>query len=127
MVHTPWKLTDLSTGTPVDFLFPINPNQFDPPARKAGVTWMRTTAPNGQALIWQGLDAPGEGSFAGAVNTSGFYTDLNTWARKWYPLVLTDDLANTWNILITEISWKRLNRHIWPHRYDYTVRFTEIQ
>ena len=108
MPHVAWTLTDSSTGSPVIFSFPINPKEFDPPARKAGITWMAPTAPNGQPLIWQGLDEPGEGSMAGAVLTSAFKDDLDEWARKWYPMVLTDDLGNAYSILITQISWSRL-------------------
>lgn len=126
MPHVAWTLTDESTGTPVVFSFPINPNDFDPPARKAGVTWMRSTAPNGQALIFQGLNEVAEGQMAGAVLTAQFFTDLDVWASKWYPLTLVDDLANSYEILITGITWKRLNRHTHPHRYDYTIKFVEI-
>lgn len=126
MPHVAWTLDDLTAAVPEQFVFPINPNEFDPPGRKAGITAMRTTAPNGQALIWQGLDEPGEGQMSGAVLTSEFKDALDAWATKWYPLVLTDDLNNTYNILITQITWKRLNRHTHPHRYDYSIHFTVV-
>lgn len=126
MPHVAWTLQDLSTSTPATMSFEINPNTFSPPGTKAGITWMRTTAPNGQSLIWQGLNDVPEGKMSGAVNSSGFKASLDEWATKWYPLVLTDDLGNTFNILITAISWTRLNRHLFPHRYDYDITFVIV-
>jgi hypothetical protein len=126
MPRTPWSLSDFSTGAEETYLFPINPNTFTPPGKKAGITWQRTTAPNGQVLVWQGINDPGEGSMSGAVNDAVFYAELNEWAAKWYPVFLVDDRSNSWEILITEVSWTRKNRHIYPDSYDYTIKFLEM-
>ena len=37
MVHVAWTLTDNSTGSPVVYTFPINPNEFEAPGRRANM------------------------------------------------------------------------------------------
>lgn len=126
MPRTPWILSDFSTGIEETFEFPINPNQFTPPGKTANITTQRTTAPNGQAIIFQGLNEVVEGSFSGVVKTQDFYTTLSAWAAKWYPLILQDDRANTWQILIRDLQWTRRHRYIDPDTYEYTVKFLEL-
>ncbi len=122
MPHVAWTLTDNSTGTPEVLSFDINPNQFDPPGRKANIAANQTTGPNGQTLLFQGKDGIKKATFAGAVNTESFYTSLDTWKDKWYPLVLTDDQGNSWNIIIEDWTWTRLRRtNNWRYDYEATV------
>lgn len=104
----------------------INPNEFDPPNRQANIKEEISSAPNGGLIIFQGRDAARKGSMSGLVNTDQQFDELDTWASKWYPLVLTDDLSNTWTIIITSITWKRLRRATRPHRYDYTIDFMVV-
>lgn len=122
MARTAWKLTDNSTGSPVELELDINPNAFDPPGRAATVVAEQSTAPNGQTLLYQGRDQVRRASFSGVVTTQSFYDTLNTWKDKHYPLTLTDDLGNSWTILIEDWTWTRLRRAINPHRYDYTAK-----
>lgn len=116
-----WKLTDFSSGVGVDLVFEWNPNKFDPPGRSSNITAEVTTAPNGTTLIFQGRDKLRRSTFEGAVGSQAFYTDLNTWKDKHYPLVLTDDQLNTWDILIEEWKWVRIKRRN-PWRFDYTAQ-----
>lgn len=126
MPHVAWTLTDNSTGSPVVFSFPINPNEFDPPGRTANIATEVGTAPNAQSVFFQGRDQIARGTMSGLVNTQTFYQDLNTWADKWYVLTLTDDQGSTWDILITNINWTRLRRANNNWRYDYTIEFLEV-
>lgn len=126
MPHIAWTLTDNSSGIPEVFSFPMNPNSFDPPNRRANITEELTVAANGAVVLFQGRDQVRRGSMAGAVRGATFFTDLNTWASKWYPLVLTDDLTQSWTIIITELTWKRLHRSVEPNRYDYTIEFIVV-
>lgn len=121
-----WKFTDSSTGTPVVFEFPINPNKFQPPARKSRVTADYGTGGNGSRIMFQGQDEVSRGSFGGVINTQTQHDNMVFWSGKWYPLTLEDDLGNTWDILIVSYSEDRLNRHIYPHRYDYNIEFMLI-
>lgn len=121
-----WTLTDNSTGSPVVFTFPINPNAFTPPGRVANVIGELGTAPNSQAILFQGRDRIRNGSMSGIVNSESFYNNLTTEADKAYPLTLTDDQASTWEILVSTIGWTRLRRagNLW--RYDYKIDFLEV-
>lgn len=120
MPHVAWTLTDNSTGSPEVMTFDINPNSFDAPGRSANITLEQTTGPNGQTLLYQGRDSAKTAKFSGVVRTEAFFNTLNTWKDKWYPLVLTDDQGNSWNIIIREWTWTRLRRqNNW--RYNYTA------
>lgn len=126
MPHVAWTLTDNSTGSPVVFSFPINPNEFEPPGRSANIKNEVGTAPSGIPIIFQGRDSPSSGTMSGLVNTETFYNDLQTWADKWYVLTLTDDQSRTWDILITGLSWTRIRRANNQWRFDYTIDFIEV-
>jgi hypothetical protein len=120
MAHVAWTLTDNSTGSPVVLSFDINPNSFDAPGRNTNIVSEQVTAPNGQTLVFQGRDASREATLSGAVTTQTFFSSLDTWKDKNYPLVLTDDQGSTWNVLIKSWRWTRLRRtNNW--RYDYTA------
>lgn len=126
MARIAWTLTDNSTGSPVVLTMAINPNEFDPPNRKGNFTEEMTPAPGGQPILWQGRDSVRRGSMSGLVNSSQQFDELDEWASKWYPLVLTDDLSNSWTIIITDLTWKRIRRATNPHRYDYTIDFMVV-
>ena len=116
-----WTLTDNSTGSPVVLTFDWNPKGFDHPGRDATLVQHQTSAPSGQDLLFQGRDKMRRAKFEGAVGTETFYNSLDTWKDKWYPLVLTDDQGNTWNIIIETWTWKRIKRrNAW--RFDYTAQ-----
>ena len=120
-----WTLTDNSTGTPVVLTFDINPYKFDPPGRSASLTTETTTAPNGQRIMFQGYDRAATSSFTGHVISQSFYTSLNTWKDKGYPMTLTDDQGNTWTVIITGWKWTRLKRtNMWA--YEYTAEVTVL-
>lgn len=117
-----WTLTDNSTGSPVVFTFAINPNEFEPPGRTSSIVTELTTAPNGTTILFQGRDSSREANFSGAVLTESFYNGLDTQKDKHYPLVLTDDQGNTWNVIFKSWRWTRLRRtNNWRYDYQATV------
>lgn len=116
-----WKLTDSSTGSPSDYVFPINPISFDHPGRTANFSAETTVGNIGGAILFQGRDKVPELSFSGLVNSETFYTELRAELDKWYTLLLTDDQGASWNILVSSYSFKRKKSAINQHRYDYTV------
>ena len=126
MPRVGWKFVDNSTGTPVEYEFPINPYSFVPPGRNATIQVESVTAPSGGAIIMQGRDKVASGSMTGKVRTSTQRDDLETWADKWYPLVLTDDNDESWTILITSISWDRRKSITTTHKFEYTIEFLEV-
>ena len=120
-----WTLTDNSTGSPVVLTFDINPYKFDPPGRQANLATQTTTAPNGQRIMFQGYDKAPTASFTGHTISQSFFTSLNTWKDKGYPLMLTDDQGSTWAVLITGWRWTRLKRtNQWA--YEYTAEVTVL-
>ncbi len=122
MPHVAWVLTDNSTGSAVELTFDINPNSFEPPGRNSNIVQELTTAPNGQTILHQGRDKSRTAVLSGAVTTQSFYNSLDTWKDKDYPLVLTDDQGNSWNILIRDWRWDRLRRtNNWRYNYEATV------
>lgn len=121
-----WTLTDNSSGSPVVFTFPVNPNEFTPPERIATVGVTLGTAPNGIAVVMQGRDQLRRGSMSGGVNSETFYNNLRTETDKNYPLVLTDDQGTVFDILVTGVKWNRLRRANNQWRYNYTISYIEV-
>jgi len=116
-----WKITDNSTGTPVVWTFPINPNAFTHPGRAASLTQERTVANTGNTIIFQGADAATQLSFSGIVNSETFYNELRTQLNKWYVLGLTDDQNASWNIVVKSYSMTRVRKALNHYRFDYEV------
>ncbi len=112
MARTPWTLTDNSTGSPVVLSFEINPKDADYPGREAVFVMESGSSPSSAPIIFQGRDALGTFSFIGDVRGQTHYEDLQLWTQKWYPLVLEDDLGNTWNVLFRRVTFKRKRRAI---------------
>jgi hypothetical protein len=115
-----WTLTDYSSGTPVVLTFDINPNKFSWPGRSSNIKADLTTAPNGTTILFQGRDKLRKATFEGLVNSQDFFTDLDTWKDKHYPLELADDQGNTFTILFEDWKWTRVKRRN-PWRFDYTA------
>lgn len=116
-----WKLTDNSTGTPVEYNFYVNPKTQGFDGRKANVTSETSTAPNGQVLLFQGRDKVPTFKFSGHIISSAQYSDMNTWLEKPYPMVLTDDQSRAWTVLITSYTLERVKRANNQYRFDYNV------
>jgi hypothetical protein len=116
-----WTITDSSTGAPVVYTFPINPSAFTHPPREATVTTAHTVSPSGGTVVFQGQDKAVSLSFDGLTNTEAFYDALVAELDKWYPVVLTDDQGNTWNVIFTKSLFKRVKRATNHWRFDYSV------
>ena len=126
MARTAWTLTDNSTGSPVVLSFDINPREADYPGRENPLIQESGTAPNSAAIIFQGRDALPTISFVSTVRGQTNYADMKLWSQKWYPLVLTDDLNNSWTVLFKRATFKRKNRHIEPWTFELTADFTVL-
>lgn len=122
MARVAWTLDDFSTGSQVTYSFEINPYEFESPGYEASLTRTVTTAPNGQVILFGALPTPGTGSMRGVCRTAQQKTDITTWLSKQYPLRLTDDLGDTYDIVFTQLSWTRSNKV--NYKYEYTASFT---
>lgn len=123
MARTAWTLTDNSTGTPVVLEFEVNPRTAKYPNRQAKMSTESGTSPTATTILFQGRDAVPKFSFSGRVRGQTFYQNLDLWKDKWYPLVLTDDLGNTWDVIIESFTFSRLNRHTEPWAFDVDASF----
>ena len=116
-----WKLTDSSSGSPVDFTFPVNPNEFVHPDYTATVKNEQTTATSGSTIMFMGRSPVPKLQFSGSIRSQSQYNDMRTWCSKWNPLVLTDDQGNTWSIVIQKYQPKRVRTANNQWRFNYTV------
>ncbi len=116
-----WTITDQSTGTAVDWTFPLNPYEFDPPGRDASFTDMATTGSVGSTVVFQGRDKVPTLSFTGTITSATFYSELRAELDKWYDVVLTDDQGAEWNVIFQSYSMKRIKSAKNQHRYTYTA------
>jgi len=117
-----WTLTDSSTGSDVVWTFPVNPNEFTAPARKATFKQESVLSPTGGTILFQGRDSVVKMAFSGIVNSETFYNELRTQLDKWYTLVVTDDQGSYWDIVIESYSFKRKRTALNQWRYDYEVK-----
>lgn len=116
-----WTITDNSTGTPVVWTFPMNPDQFDPHGRKASISAEVTVGSIGGTILFQGQDEVPSLSFSGKITSETFHDDFRTQFDKWYDLMLTDDQGNTYNIVVSSYTLKRIRSALNYWRFDYTV------
>lgn len=122
-----WKLTDSSSGSSVDLVFPINPKEFSPPNRSATVKNEQTVAGSGSTIMFMGRDQLPVLSFSGSIRTEAFFNDMVEWTNKWYPLTLTDDQGSSWSILITSFSPKRRRKANNQWLFDYSVEANVVE
>lgn len=126
MARTAWTLTDSSTGSPVTLDFTINPKDADYPGRKANISQELGTSPSAGKIVFQGRDALPRFSITGSVRTQNWFDSLETWANKWYPLVLTDDLGMTWNVIIESFQPKRIRKASTPWLFEVSITFLVV-
>lgn len=117
-----WKITDYSTGSAVEWTFPVNPNVMKPPNRKATFKQETATAPTGGTILFQGRDSTRDISFGGVVNTQTFYNELRAQLDKYNALEITDDQGSTFNIVVKNYTMTRVRRALNQWRYDYEVK-----
>lgn len=122
-----WKLTDYSTGTAVDFVFPVNPNEFSHPGKEVNVKNEQTVATSGSVVMFMGRPGVRKMQFGGSIRTQAFYDDMQTWMAKWNPLELTDDQGNTWSIIVEKYTPRRLRKANNQWRFNYTVDASVVE
>lgn len=116
-----WTITDSSTGAPVVWTFPVNPNSFKHPGRSSSLSQQRTVSTTGNTIVFQGADSPKQLSFSGIVNSETFYDQLTAQLDKWYTLKLTDDQGDYWYIVVKDYTMVRVRRALNQYRFDYAV------
>lgn len=105
--------------------FPLNPTSGALPAIKKNITATGTTANwDGQNVLWAGSPDPQTIQFSGTIISPDHYELFKSWAEEYVVKEMTDDLGNSWTVLMIEFDPKRKNRHShpWAMDYDATVQ-----
>lgn len=115
-----WTFTDPSTSETYTFL--VNPNADGSPALRRMLTPFPLTALDGNRVIFEGRQTPTAISWTGVILDEAQYSSVLTWFGHRHQLQLTDDLARTLSIYITDFTAQRAPRrgHLW--RLTYTVK-----
>lgn len=119
-----WKLTDSSTGSPVEFTFEHNPSSAQYPGVEGNLTEEFTTT--GLPVLFAGPDTLPRMRFDGFTRTDTFYKNLKTWAQKRYVLTLEDDIGNSWVVIILSFTPARIRRPTVQWRFDFTIEMVVL-
>lgn len=114
---------------PVDsssYTFAINPNDGGSPTYRKNVQTLRTTAPGGSTILFEGQEEPKSGSFSGTILELAQYQAMVTWFTKRYPINMTDDLGRVQSIYITGFEPKRVRSALYPYKHTYNVSYTVL-
>jgi hypothetical protein len=111
-----WTFSDGSTT----YTFEINPNEGGSPARKRGVGFSVTAAPDGGVLVYEKRSDPRTLSFSGVVLTQAHYDALDEWSDKHEPITLTDDLSRSFTVILTSFEPRRVRSALYPWKHTYT-------
>lgn len=123
MARVAWTLTDYSYASPVTYAFEVNPKEAEYPGRKANITSEAGVSPTSATVIFQGKDAVQRMNIDVSIRSQTAYDAFETWANNWYPLVLTDDIGNSFTVLIESFTRKRVRNISTPWRFDATFSF----
>lgn len=126
-MREPWTLVDYTKTPPEVWEMPINPSGFDEPVRQPNVSNEVTVAPDGQVIFFQGQDNPATGSFDGVIRTKEQKEAVKDWFGRRWPLELTDDQGNVWQILVTKLTLPRTHKASTDYYYRYSVEFLVVQ
>lgn len=88
-----WKIYDPSDPNPATntYTFEWSPNAMSSPFPRRSVTAQGTTAPGGQALVWEGPREPAMWTFEGSIPNRDQYEALRKWVlERTGRMVVTD-------------------------------------
>lgn len=115
-----WILTDpvtLATWT-----MPINPDQMTSPHPRKDLTHTRG-AGDADAVSMKAPAQPVDWSWSGVIRSQAHYDVLLVWARKTYPIKVTDHLGRTWLVVIKKFTpAERRPTAVTALRMRYTVQ-----
>lgn len=106
------------------YTFEINPKSGGTPSRKKKIAYQATTA--GGTLVFEGTDEVKDVEIQGTLLTQAQLDAMNTWFDKRRYIEVTDDLARSFTIYITEFTATRSWRRSHPWRHDWTMRYLVV-
>lgn len=115
-----WVFTDPTTAE--TYTFPRNPNGMTSPYLPQVTTPMARTI-DGRARAARALAVPVEWSFKGDIRTQAHHDALAAWAAKDHRVHVTDHLARTWEVMLTQFDAdEQRPRLSTPWRFTYQMR-----
>lgn len=119
-----WQFHDASLGE--TYTFDINPNDDGWPGYKKNFTYAKTTAPNGNVVMFEGRDDPRKGTFKGVLLYESQLNALVSWYQKRNQITVTDDLGRSFTIIIESFEATRRWTVSHPWKHDYSMGFIVV-
>lgn len=117
-VRIPWVLRDPTSATPEEYLWEVNPNEFEMPRSKS-ITYQSPAASDGRLIAFEGRDEPIRLTYSGVILSEAQYGQMVYWFNKRHPIELEDDLGRTFTIYITSFTASRKRSAQFPWRHEY--------
>jgi len=102
-----WVLQDPTTGG-ANLIFAINPSKMSAPHAARVFATEHTTAPDGQALTFEGGAVGVDWALEGTCRTQAFHDSLETFLAMPRRVYLIDHLSRAWTVTLESINWSRL-------------------
>lgn len=117
-----WQFIDTTTGDPHSYTVPANPEKWTNPWRPTAITHRVTTAPDGNALSWQGGDRAWRFEFSGVLTTQAHYEALEFWCnlRRRFWLIDHRGIARLVTFEHFDAQARTVPNNPWVH--DYSVK-----
>lgn len=128
-----WKFVDPSDPDPLtnNYTFEWSPNTQTSPFAKRNITFLGTTATNGQPLMWEGQREPMEMTFGGAIPNRAQYEALRKWVYdRNGRMFIYDHFGRRMTVLFTGFDPTPPERargsRYWYHTFQITCRVLAI-
>lgn len=112
-----WTLTDGATT----YTFKVNPYEMT----STSPTYTKDSSPSpvrGNPMSMSSKPTPTDWSFTGKAYNQQQYDDLLTWYEIERPLVLTDHLGRSWNVLLYSFGPKDVRRPGTTTKWQYEMK-----
>lgn len=110
----------------VTYTHEINPVAGGSPQYKKTETIVKTTAPDGRALIFEGQDEVQRLEWSGTILTQAHYDKYVEWWQKRRQIKVTDDLGREFWVYLNSFSPKRVKAVTRPYKHEYDVTATIV-
>jgi hypothetical protein len=118
-----WVFQELGTA-PDTYILPINPLDATMPSLVKTVTTLTTAS--GLPVNFEGAAEPGQMKFSGTLLMEEQFRALEEWSKKTTQIQITDDLLQSYWVVITMFDPRRAYHPQYPWRHEYTIEATVI-
>lgn len=116
-----WVLQDPTSGG-ANLIFAINPSKMSAPHAARVFATEHTTAPDGQALTFEGGAVGVDWALEGACRTQAFHDSLETFLAMPRRVYLIDHLSRAWTVTLESINWTRLPEAYNDWAFSYQLK-----